>query len=61
MSKSVKELRESIGLSQIEISAKSGINYSTYVKKERGLRKWYYDEIVKLAEIFKCSIDNIKP
>lgn len=60
LSKTVKEKRNELGLSQTEVATKSGINYSTYVKKERGTRKWYYEEIKSLCEkVFKCDITEI--
>lgn len=60
MKKTIKEKREELGISQIEAARMSGINYSTYVKKERGYRKWYYEELLKLCDkVFHCNITDL--
>lgn len=60
--KTIKDKRLELNMSQEEVAKKSGIKYSTYVKKERGERKWLYNEVFKIChKAFNCSIDDIQP
>lgn len=57
----IKEKRVKKGLSQAEVAKRAGIKYSTYVKKERGERKWLYCEVFNICnKVFKCTMDEIE-
>ena len=55
-----KQVRLLIGLNQNEMAEKLGISTSAYVLKELGKGRFYFDEIQKICEMGKISIDKIK-
>jgi len=57
--KRIKELRESAGLSQEELSARLGVKRVTLSSIENGERKITAEELKKLADIFNVSSDDI--
>lgn len=53
----LKELRESKGLSQLEIANKINKSYQAYSHYETGKRQPDYETLKKLATLFDVSID----
>lgn len=53
------KLRKEAGLSQEELSAKLGVTQQTISKYERGIREPDLATLLKLSELFNCSIDYI--
>lgn len=53
----MKALRAISGLSQLDVANKVGVNRMTYAKWEK--YETYPDalQLIKLSEIFKCSLD----
>ena len=59
MKKTVREWREEKQMTQEDVSHKSGIPYSTYRKKETGLRKWYFDELLRVCDAIGITITDV--
>lgn len=57
--KTLKQLRKEIRYTQREVSEKSGIPFSTYVAYEMGYRKPSLDKAQKLANFYKCKVEEI--
>ena len=57
---SLKALRVTNNLSLEDVASKLGITRETYRKKESGESKLTLDEGFALAELFNCSISEIK-
>lgn len=55
----LRELRNSKGLSQLEVATELGITQQAYANYERGAREADYDTLKKLSDIFDVSIDFI--
>lgn len=56
---SLRELRKSKGLSQIELSKLSGIRQSTISQYENGSRKPSMSKAKKLADALSVTLDDI--
>lgn len=59
ISKRIRELRESTGMSARKFSEEIGIKYTTYYGYETGAREPGSDFIVKFADYFNVSTDYI--
>lgn len=60
INKRIKELRDKKGWSQQKLAKTSGVPYKTLVKIEQGSSKQpTLQNIIKLANIFDISIDNL--
>lgn len=57
--KTLKQLRKEIRFTQREVSNESGVPFSTYVAYEMGYRKPSLENAQKLANFFKCKVDEI--
>lgn len=55
----LKNIRESLGMSQQEISSYLHISQNTYSQYETGKRQLPVDTLVKLAVYFHVSVDYI--
>ena len=55
----LKQLRKAIRYTQREVSEGSGIPFSTYVAYEMGYRKPSLKNAEKLAQFFKCKVEDI--
>ena len=55
----VKELREEIGMRQIELAAMLNISQATLSNWERGIHDPDNESLTVLAKHFKCSIDYL--
>lgn len=55
----IKELRQEECRTQINVSTLIGIDQSYYSKYERGKQDVSLEVIIKLAELYNCSIDYI--
>ncbi|CEK36493.1 transcriptional regulator,LexA repressor,LexA repressor,repressor LexA,Helix-turn-helix [[Clostridium] sordellii] len=55
----LKELRESMGLSQTELSKKIDVSRATLSNYESGQSEPVLCNLIKLAEFFNCSIDEL--
>ena len=57
--KRIKELRESIGVSQQKLAELLKVSRPTITQIEKGERKISADELIKLSEIFNLSIESL--
>jgi transcriptional regulator with XRE-family HTH domain len=55
----IKELRIKTGISQQKLAERLGVSRPTITQIESGERKVSSDELIKLAEIFDCTIDYL--
>lgn len=55
----IKELRNKYRYTQRELAAKVGVTKSTIAAYENDSRMPSYDVLIKMADIFKVSIDSI--
>lgn len=54
----LKEIRESKNLTMKQVALKLGVTESCYCLWENGNRKPSFDALIKLAEIFGCSVND---
>lgn len=59
ISEKLKELRKEMGYTQKEISEKLEISERQYINLEKGNSKPSLETIIKIADIYKISIDYI--
>jgi transcriptional regulator with XRE-family HTH domain len=59
MHKRIKEERELLGKTQLEISNLIGMAVSSYALYEQGRRNPDYDTLIKLADIYNCTTDYL--
>ena len=57
--KNLVKLRKEAGMSQFELAEKLGVSQQTVSKYEKGTREPDNATLVKLSEIFNCSIDYL--
>jgi len=57
--KRLKELRKELKLTQYEVSEKINIPSSTYANWEQGTRAPDYEILIKIANIFNCTVDYL--
>ena len=57
--KRIKELRESIGVSQQKLAELLKVSRPTITQIEKGERKISADELIKLSEIFNLSVESL--
>ena len=57
--KTLKELRKNCGLTQAELAEKLGISRVNYTRYETDKVKPDYDTLIKLADFFDVSLDEI--
>ncbi len=57
--KNLKKLRESKGLSQMQLALKLGMNQNTISRYENGEREADYQTLILLADFFDVSIDYL--
>ena len=57
--KRIKELRTKYKLTQVELAEKVGVTKSTIAAYENDSRQPSYEVLIKLANIFKVSIDSL--
>lgn len=55
----IRELREKAGLTTAEIASAMGLCVSTVYKWENGPNQPTADNLLKLAELLHCTIDEI--
>ena len=55
----IKQLRERLGFSQKEVSEKVGISQNALCQYEKGVRKPPIKILIKLADFFGCTIDEL--
>ncbi len=55
----LKELRTKMGLTQVNVQMKTGIDQSDYSKMELGKRGFTLDQSKRLALLFDTSIDYL--
>lgn len=58
--KTLRELRKGIRYSQREVSEGAGVPFSTYVAYELGYRRPSLTAAQKLADFFKCRVEDIE-
>ena len=55
----LKEIRSQIGFSQIEVAKKLDLPVSTYNQYETGKNQPSIETLIKFAEFYHCSLDEI--
>lgn len=55
----VVEIRVLTGLSQADFARNIGIPYSTYVKKENNMTRFFADEIGHISTIYNIPLEKI--
>jgi transcriptional regulator with XRE-family HTH domain len=59
LANNIKTIREEKGLMQKDVANHIGVDKSTYSKIEKGLREITVAELLKMSQLFNCSIDQI--
>ena len=57
--KTIKALRESVGMTQANAAKAAGISTSFYGMLERGDRSLSIEHLIKIADVFGCNITDI--
>lgn len=57
--KNLKQLRESKGLSQLQLALKLGLNQNTVSRYENGQREADYQTLIMFADFFDVSVDYL--
>jgi len=55
----ITELRERAGLTQTQVADSLGLDRSAVCKWENGVSKPRADSLLKLADLFHCTIDEL--
>lgn len=55
----IRRLREERGFSQQELAQALGVTQGAVSHWENGLRKPDIDDIVKIAKLFNCKVDDL--
>lgn len=55
----IKNLRQACGFSQQQIANALGIERSTYAYLENGKTHLYFDDAIRIAQIFGVSLDAL--
>lgn len=56
---SIRSLREAVGMKQYELAARMGVKASSVSAWESGDSTPTVQNLMKLADIFQCSIDEV--
>lgn len=59
MQQIIKELQQDSDLNQKQVAAYLAIDPSLYYKYENGIQPWPLRHVIKLAELYKVSLDYI--
>ena len=59
MANNIKQLREAAGMTQAELAAKMQLTTPSITKWELGRANPTYDNLIQLAEIFGCTLDEV--
>ena len=55
----LKELRKNFGLTQTELAEKTGLSRVNYTRYENGKIRPDYETIIKLADFYDISLDEL--
>ncbi len=55
----IKKMRKEMGLTQLQVQMKTGIDQSDYSKIERGIRYPTVDQLINLSFLLNTSIDYL--
>lgn len=55
----VEQARKLAGLSIRKMASLMGLSAGAYLKKEKGLSRFYFDEAIKFSAIVGIPLDNI--
>ena len=55
----IRRLREERGISQQELAQPLGVTQGAVSHWENGVRKPDIDDIVKIAQLFNCKVDDL--
>ena len=55
----IQDLRIDNDLSIKELSSKLGLHRDVYSRYERGIRDFPIDILIKLADLYQCSVDYL--
>lgn len=55
----IRRLRKESGLTQQQVADKVNVSRSAYSQYEMGLKQPTIDTLVKIADLYKCSLDYL--
>lgn len=55
----VEQARNLNGISQEKMALKLGMSKNSYIKKEKGIRRFYIDEAIDFCDIVNVDMKNI--
>ena len=56
----IKQIRVGLNMTQKQMAKYLGISPVSYTNKEIGKRRFYFDEVKRICELAKISIDVVK-
>ena len=56
----IKQIRVGLNMTQKQMAKYLGISTVSYTNKEIGKRRFYFDEVKRICELSKISIDVVK-
>lgn len=56
----IKQIRVGLNMNQKQMAKYLGISPVSYTNKEIGKRRFYFDEVKRICELAKISIDVVK-
>jgi transcriptional regulator with XRE-family HTH domain len=56
----IKQIRVGLNMTQKQMAKYLGISPASYTNKEIGKRRFYFDEVKRICELAKISIDVVK-
>lgn len=56
----IKQIRVGLNMTQKQMAKYLGISTVSYTNKEIGKRRFYFDEVERICELAKISIDVVK-
>ena len=56
----IKQIRVGLNMTQKQMAKYLGISTVSYTNKEIGKRRFYFDEVKRICELAKISIDVVK-
>lgn len=56
----IKQIRIGLDMTQKELADYLGISVASYIQKETGIRRFYFDEVLKICNKANISIELVK-
>ena len=55
----IKQYREAAKMTQVEVANKVGVSTATLIRYESGTREPRATELLKMSELFGCTVDEL--